>query len=340
MRQHPDSTCGARMAAVLAYIQSNLDAPLTLDDLASMAGFSPYHFHRLFADATGETIMRHIRRMRLERAAFRLIYSGRPVTDVALEAGYASLEAFSRAFKDHYGQSPRDFREYVRQVYQSVVGLLLPGRSTNEEAGSSVVRDPIVTIRRKPPLFVACARAVGPYEQTSAYAWAKLAAWSCPRGLLRPDAIHIGMLHDDPSLAPSERLRFDACLAVGPEVAPEGDIGVMHIPGGEYAVTVHNGPIEELGKTYTRLFGQWLPETGREPAPRPSYYVCRTDPRSAPSGEMRLEVHVSLESGHDAADSWSRIFCRDLLESRGNRRGGALIRKALTAVLAAQKESP
>jgi len=339
MTQHADSTCGARIEGVLAHIQSNLDTPLTLDDLASLAGFSPYHFHRLYADATGETVMRHIRRLRLERAAFRLTYSGRPVTDVGLEAGYASTEAFSRAFKDHYGQSPRDFREHVRRVYQSVIDLLFPGRCS-PETGASAELEPTIRVRRKPSRRVACARVTGPYEHASAEAWAKLAAWARPRGLLRPDAIQLGILHDDPSLTPPDKLRFDACLVVGPEVAPGDGVGVIRTPGGEYAITAHNGPFEELGKTYTRFFGQLLPETGREPAPRPSYCLCLTDPHRSRPEDMRLDVHVSLEPVAFAHDSWRQGFQKSLLASTENNAESALLRRLLTIVLAAQGEQP
>lgn len=67
-----------------------------MEELARVACFSSFHFHRIFAAMTGETLADHVRRLRLERAA--------------LDAGYEAHEAFTRAFKAAYGVSPVEFR--------------------------------------------------------------------------------------------------------------------------------------------------------------------------------------------------------------------------------------
>lgn len=85
-----------RMQKVLGHIQLHLDDPLPLDELAGVASFSPYHFHRVFRGMVGEPVKEYVRRLRLERAAMRL-HAGAAVTEVAFEAGYESHEAFTRA---------------------------------------------------------------------------------------------------------------------------------------------------------------------------------------------------------------------------------------------------
>src|SRR6185436_9811401 len=99
-----------RMLAVLVHIQEHLDDPLPLEELADVAHFSPFHFHRIFRGMVGESVKEHVRRLRLERAAHRLRFSGDRVTDIALEARYESHEAFTRAFRDMFGESPSAFR--------------------------------------------------------------------------------------------------------------------------------------------------------------------------------------------------------------------------------------
>ena len=99
-----------RMAEVLQIIQRNLDEDLALEELARVAHFSPYHFHRIFRGMVGESVKEHIRRLRLERAALGLKHSKRPVTDIAFEAGFETLESFSRAFKAMGGLNPSAFR--------------------------------------------------------------------------------------------------------------------------------------------------------------------------------------------------------------------------------------
>ena len=86
-----------RILRVLVYIQGHLDDVISLDDLAAVAHFSPYYFHRVFRGMVGESVMGHVRRLRLERAAHRLKSGDHPVTRVAFEAGYETHEAFIRA---------------------------------------------------------------------------------------------------------------------------------------------------------------------------------------------------------------------------------------------------
>lgn len=87
------------------------DAPLNREVLAAVAGFSIPHFHRIFTATMGESSVSYIRRMRLERAGRKLRMGAVNITEVALAAGYDSHAAFSKAFRQRYGYSPREFRE-------------------------------------------------------------------------------------------------------------------------------------------------------------------------------------------------------------------------------------
>ena len=96
---------------VKTYIHQHTDQLLNREQLADMAGFSVPHFHRVFSAETGENIAAYIRRVRLERAAHKLIMGAVDITQVALAAGYKSHAAFSKAFKQRYGFSPSQYRE-------------------------------------------------------------------------------------------------------------------------------------------------------------------------------------------------------------------------------------
>ncbi|WP_417431317.1 helix-turn-helix domain-containing protein [Kiloniella sp.] len=100
-----------RVQRVMLYIRLNLDQALDLIQLANIAHFSPYHFHRIFKGMVGESLTHHIQRLRLERAASALIYSNQSVMNTAFNAGYETPESFSRAFKKQFGLSPRRYRE-------------------------------------------------------------------------------------------------------------------------------------------------------------------------------------------------------------------------------------
>src|SRR6478609_6284679 len=98
----------------LWYIESHLAEPLTLDDVAGIAGVSRFHLVRAFAAATGFSVMRYVRARRLTRAAQALAAGAPDILSLALEADYSSHEAFTRAFRDHFGVTPEIVRSSTR----------------------------------------------------------------------------------------------------------------------------------------------------------------------------------------------------------------------------------
>lgn len=286
-----------RMLTVLAHIQDNLDEELTLEGLAGIAGFSPYHFHRIFLGMTGETIGAHIRRLRLTRAAYRMEFTDMSVTDAGMEAGYEAPEAFSRAFKAHFGEAPSRFRELSRLRRKERVAALFPFPEDflNHNQTGAIAVD--VIIGRKEAVRVACVRATGPYRESSMEAWNKMIAWAGPKGLFGPQTRFIGVGHDDPGATTPDLIRYDACVTVGSEFqlgADDTDGFITEIPGGEYATVVHKGPYELLERTYMWLYGEWLPKSGREASPKPCHEVYLNSPQSTPPEELLTEINVPL----------------------------------------------
>src|SRR5580693_3567572 len=109
---------------VLAHVQAHLDEDLTPRRLARVACFSEHHFHRIFRAVVGESVMDHVRRLRLERAAFQLKTSRRSVGAVALDAGYGAQEAFTRIFQAYFGLAPRIFRQaHAAHLLPAVSGV-------------------------------------------------------------------------------------------------------------------------------------------------------------------------------------------------------------------------
>ena len=100
-----------RMHAVQKYIREHIVELLDRNRLAAVAGFSVPHFHRVFTAAVGESPTAYVRRMRLERAGRKLRMGAVDIGEVALFAGYETHTAFSKAFKQHFGLSPSEFRQ-------------------------------------------------------------------------------------------------------------------------------------------------------------------------------------------------------------------------------------
>jgi len=104
----------AAVAQVVDFVQSSLDEVVTPRQLANVAGFSPHHFHRIFRAYAGESVMDFVRRLRLERAAYRLRNTEEGILEIAIDAGYGSGEAFTRVFQAYFGVAPSVFRTEIR----------------------------------------------------------------------------------------------------------------------------------------------------------------------------------------------------------------------------------
>lgn len=115
----------AAISKVLSFVQEHLDEELTPRHLAQVACFSQHHFHRIFRAVVGESVMDHVRRLRLERAAFQLkADGGSSVGRIAFDAGYGAQEAFTRIFQAYFGMAPKTYRqEGVSHVIPAACGV-------------------------------------------------------------------------------------------------------------------------------------------------------------------------------------------------------------------------
>ena len=287
-----------RMLRVLIYIQQHLDDALGLEELAKVAHFSPYHFHRVFRGMTGESLQKHVRRLRLERAAHRLKLTDQPVTRIALEAGYESHEAFTRTFRSMFDNSPSGFREKAQPLAFKQTGSRVHYAANDTldsfepvSYGETAMDVKLETIE---PMRVIFMRHLGPYDQVGD-TWNSLFSWAVPRGLVGPATVALGVVYDDPDVTPPERLRCDTCIIVERLVEPEGAVALQQIGGGAYAVTRHVGPYSEFPRTYARLFGEWLPRSGREARSAPALEFYRNAPMNTAPEDLITDIYIPLE---------------------------------------------
>ena len=280
-----------RIVRTLVYIQRHLDDELELENLASIAAFSRFHFHRVFRGLVGESLKEHIRRLRLERAAQALKHHDGPIIEIALAAGFETHESFTRAFGAMFDVSPSGYRAAHQPAPESASGSHLDDVSGYRPPDYG---EPLpVEVKELPAIKIVFLRHTGPYAQVGA-TWGRLMSWAGMRGLLGAHSRTIGLVHDDPDVTPADKVRYDAAVVVTRPVEAEGEFGVTEIPGGKYAVFTHRGPYETLGKTYQRFFGGWLPKSGRELGDAEAFEEYLNSPMNAKPEDLVTRIHVPL----------------------------------------------
>jgi AraC family transcriptional regulator len=231
----------------LLRIQVDLGSDLSTASLAAATGRSPSQFHDQFRRATGETVKQYTQRLRLERAAFRLLTERTGVADIGFDLGFGSHEVFTRAFRRRFGSSPTEFRRRMTPLSEPRVGGATASLSPS---GASVSTTSPVLLQHAHLAFV---RRVGPYEEVDQAEFASLLTWTRRRGL---DPIGlVGIAHDAPGITPAERLRFDVAVQVSREFSSSREVGYQRLPERWCAATSYVGPFSGLGQAYRAAYG-------------------------------------------------------------------------------------
>ena len=286
-RKETETDYRQRISRVIAYIELHLSEPLLLTTLSEVACFSSYHFHRIFTAYVGETVNQYVRRLKLEKAAFSLVYSQKSITDIALDSGYETPSAFNKAFKQQFGSNPSQFkREFANGAFPQ---LTKPTLITYKET----TMNPEIIERKD--VKVAAVRRTGPYDQAAQQAWGALCTFAGPRGLLKEDVEYVGVSYDDPAITPAEKLRYDACVSIDEDIDVEGDVEVQTLAGGSYAMFLHKGSYEGLSAVYGEIFGSWLPQSGKKLREVPCFEKYLNSPEQVPPEELMTEIYIGIE---------------------------------------------
>jgi AraC family transcriptional regulator len=234
---------------LLLDMRENLDGDLGLGSLARDFGRSPWHFHRVFSGAVGETPRKHVERVRLDRAAYLLAVTDERVLDVGLTVGFQSHETFTRAFGRRFGRSPSRYRAAAkagqRERMERMDGFRGDGCQLSEVRFVAMRPTPLLAIRR-----------VGAYAQFDAASraalWDEIAVWGeandAPCGPMR-----MGLFPDDPGVTPGHLQKADLCLPLDRPVAGTDRYRCITLEGGVYGVIEHLGPASLVSQAYQTL---------------------------------------------------------------------------------------
>jgi AraC family transcriptional regulator len=275
-----------RIDRVIDHLRGNLHRRVKLEELAKVACFSEFHFHRIFGAVSGETLNNFTNRLRLEKAARLLRYSDKSLTDIALDCGFSSSATFSRAFRSGYDTSPRQFRKSGEIKNSKICKELFDDRdydlpmSAEEKRAAFPVR--LIDI---PERQVAYIRVTNAFEGDRVLAALKtLIEWAKSQDIFS-QGILFGMTVDDPHVTPKHLYRYEVCLASSlPFECMEG-ISKLKMPAMRYAVTRVSGDLRKVATAWDYIYRNWLINSAYEP-------------EHAPALEIFLEKENALDWSH------------------------------------------
>ncbi|CEK11886.1 AraC family transcriptional regulator [Legionella hackeliae] len=273
---------------VIEFIGKHLDDKLTLSQLSDIACFSKYHFHRLFTAYTGLSLQQYIRWLRLKRAAHQLIVEkNKPILEIAINAGFESHEAFTRAFKQSCGLNPNGFRAQLSWAAWETPPYCLPQQS-------ELTMNVVIKTMKERRLAVLEHRGD---PQKVGDSVNRLISWAKAQSMhLKPKAGEaFGLGYDDPKTTSPAEFRFDLGITVPENLKLEGEIIEKRLPEGRYAVAVHKGARDNLGDTVYGLYRDWLPNSSEELGDLPCVFCYYNFDHEVAETELITECWLFLK---------------------------------------------
>lgn len=261
----------------------------TTERLASLAGISAFHFHRVFRAVTGETMFAFLQRRRLLRAIELMDEDCFTLTDIALECGFDSGSSLSRAFRKYLGCTPSEYRRRHPPL------LLPPARVRTQDKLPLPVeireakRRPAIIVERRGMIENSFERAASEAFGVLAQELKRINGWSFVRE-------RIGICPDEASLVPDAEARYQAGFVYDGELpAMQEEVQRIEIPAGRWVVGLHQGSYETLWQLWNRLYRNWLPASGLQLRDAAPFEIYLNRPREVPPEKLKTQIWIPIE---------------------------------------------
>ncbi|MEJ2641709.1 MAG: AraC family transcriptional regulator [Desulfosarcinaceae bacterium] len=280
-----------RIHKVMLYLDRNEGRSASVETLARIACFSPFHFQRIFQAITGETVLRYIQRKRLELAARLLCQSSKTIIDIALTVGYQTPAAFNKAFKKWTGETPTSFRQRVTPSQLSSFHPVLRMASVECPPGQP-------RIECLPEWQFAYLETRGLWE--GSFRQSGRPVFQKVYGLVRQhrlddSAVHwIGMIPYKPQGYDDVQARYRFGVLIEPRLAVPPPLSTMKMAAGRVAIFDHQGPYEYLLQTWAMAYNGWLPRSGEALRDLAPFEIYVNNPDTTPPDRRRTRVCVPI----------------------------------------------
>lgn len=293
-----------RINLALQFIDDHLDGELSLDTIAKVALYSPFHFHRIFKAVIGETLNAYINRRRIEKIASILIHKKEvSITELSLQYGFSSNSSFTRAFKNFYGVSPTEFRKQLPNKYskigkvESKIGqkdLIFEKYICNITNHLNWIKmNARIEVKETPELHFASITHIGVDGIENVFE--KLIKWGRSKGILEnPEAKMARVFHDSFKITSPDKVRMSICILMGEPFTTEGEITPVTIKKGRSIVGRFEITPDSFEKSWSSLF-IWMSEQGYTKAEEKPFEIYHNDFREHPENEFLVDFYIPIE---------------------------------------------
>lgn len=232
---------------VINFIEKNYDQQISVQDLEEVSHYSYRNIQRIFKYSCGETIGAFQQRLKLENAYKRILYTQESLTSIAVEVGFSSIASFSKAFKQHFGISPKEAKLGKQQLLCEPD--LIP-------ITSDIFLEPEIVYLKPIHVYYQSIQTYYNNEEIE-WLWDSFMRNEFPNS----EAEYFGIIADEPLITTEINCRYDVCST---NQALNKKLPSKPILGGRYARFIHSGTYETIDDTYTKIYSRWIFNSGLE----------------------------------------------------------------------------
>lgn len=288
----------------LDYIEDHFHSDLSIHEIASFAGISPYHFHRIFQAVTGESLYACVIRLRIERAAARLLTTSISVTEAAYSCGFNDAATFSRAFKKQLGLSPSIWRRKkqkgqdfgkMRKIDHAHTGG--SGYNFSNSMNGKWLITPLgVDLKEEPARNIAYVRRQGAFAGDPGFFRDLYSDMSRRYGLISPEKKRIYVIYHNPlGITPDQQLRVSMGFEADEPEDAVANPDVIRLEEGLYIQARYEPGNREYGGAWSDLYRNILPSRGLEPRDGFAYERYAPDCHDRNRGVTRVDICVPVQ---------------------------------------------
>lgn len=292
-----------RVNRILNFIDQNIDSELSLEKVAAIGHYSPFHLHRVFKEVISETLNAYITRKRIEKTAAMLMHRKElSIAEIYMQNGFSSNSSFTRAFKKFYEVSPTKFRAISPTKFSKISqtdsknrqaqGLLAAYICRMNELKNWIDSNATIEIKELPKLDLAYITQIGMNGLPDAFG--RLIKWATPLGLMKSEDLKLARIyHDSFKITAPEKVRMSVCIILKEPIAVDGEVELTTIPNGKFIVARLEIEPKDFEKAWRGLFA-WMNDNGYRKADQNPFEIYHNDFNIHPEKKFIVDLYIPI----------------------------------------------
>ncbi|WP_139166089.1 AraC family transcriptional regulator [Chryseobacterium jejuense] len=294
-----------RIVKTIQYIDTNLDADLSLEKIAEVSAYSPFHFHRIFKLVTGETLQNYIIRRKIEKSAFLLaVHKNIEMKEIYFDLGFSNPSVFSKTFKKYYGLAPSEFRKSAPKVFHKILQTQSKNGQidtvfsqyicTIENLLNWTTMNLKIEVKEMPEMNLAAVMSLGIAGVEPSYN--VLIDWAKKKHLFpRENVKMISVYHDSFKVTPPDKVRIHACMLLdGKLEEPTGEIFSETIEAGKFIIGSGEVTLNDFEQCWVSLF-LWMNEHNYSTRRTFPFEIYHSNFKEHPEGKMIVDFCIPIQ---------------------------------------------